>query len=200
MENKIIFRPWFYFAIIVVLFVACQSSFDSEEELKEYVRETSNGLKKEKSIGQIELDVTYKPTDLLVAQELSGKVKNVDTLRKKYQRFDYFTLSVSANNKEIESYNLQASFGERVQDLAFGMGNHVYLISEQQDTIPMVDYVYQRTYGMSNSSDFMFVFDAKDIDDTKNLTFQLNDFGLGVGTNRFKFKTENLRQIPKINF
>jgi hypothetical protein len=200
-RRKLLVLPLFFLGFFCLIYACNTKEVESVEALQDFVRETDNGLKKQKKIGAIEMSVTYKPTDLLVAQEYSSdENKSIDTLRSKYSRYDYFTLSISADNKEIENYNLNTTFGERVQNLAFGMGENVYLISETQDTLGMVDYIYQRTYGMSNSSDFLFVFDAKEIDNTEAVTFQLNDIGLGIGLNRFKFETENLRNIPTIKF
>jgi hypothetical protein len=195
----------FFVCLMLISLIACQQRVKTVEDLQAYISKEKNGLVKTKAIGNIEIKVVYKPTGLLVNQELGNKAytdHEVEQLRTKYGDFHYFTLSVSANGKEVEAYNVsgQGDFGSRVQQLSFGMGEQVALHTNRQDTIPVADYIYQRTFGVGNSSDMLFAFEKDKIENSEWTQFQLEDFGLGIGTNRFRFKTKDLKNVPSLNF
>ena len=190
---------------VIALLVSCTSQFKSAEDLQGFVTKEKNGLLKSKEVGNINIKIAHRPTDLLVNQELGNKdytVEEVEKLREKYDKYTYFTLSLSANNKEIEAYNVngQGDFGTRVQQLAFGMSDLVEIHTNQQDTVPVADYVYQRTFGVGNSSDMLFAFEKEKLKDSKWLQFELEDLGLGIGVNRFRFNTKDIKNAPKVKF
>lgn len=183
--------------------VSCTQEVETTEALQEFI--TEHDLSKHKSIGAVTLQLRYKPNDLLVAQELRQQTPTtalLDSLRHKYGQYAYFLLSMSANDKEIEMWNTgtQGHFGERIQTLSFGMNQYVHLVTSQQDTIPITDYAYQRTFGMGRSTDILFAFDRTKIEESDWIQFQLKDFGLGIGNNRFKFETNDLKKVPALSF
>lgn len=193
--------------LILTLFIAglfsCTSEITSPEALQVYVLQ--NDLSKTKNIGSVQLKVSYKPNDLLVAQELRQHLSTttlIDSLRQKYEDYTYFSLSMSADNKEIETWNTnsQVVFAERVQTLSFGMNNYVQLVTSQQDTIPVSDYAYQRTFGMGRSTDILFAFEREKLNSSNWCQFQLKDFGLGIGQHRFKFNIDDLHKVPALTF
>ena len=190
---------------ICLFFAACSSQFNSAEDLQSYISKEKNGLIQSKEIGNMAIKVAHRPTDLLVNQELSNQdytQEEVTKLREKYNQYAYFTLSLSAGGQEVEAYNVngQGDFGSRVQQLAFGMSDKVELHTNARDTITVADYVYQRTFGIGNSSDMLFAFKREELKSSNWIQFQLDDFGLGIGTNRFRFKTKDIENAPKLKF
>lgn len=196
---------WFMFSTILMLGFGCSSRVETVEDLQEFINASRNGLKKEKQIGNVNISITNRPTDLLVDQELGNKTptkEEVDKLRSKYGKYWYFVLSLSANGDEIENYNIgsQANFGSRIQELAFGMNQNVYMVTSNADTLQMADYHYQRTFGVGNSSDFLLAFDREETKKADELKIVLKDMGLGVGINRFKFELNDLKNAPTLEF
>ncbi|MEL6638194.1 MAG: hypothetical protein AAFW73_24465 [Bacteroidota bacterium] len=182
---------------------SCTTSVQSSEELQDYVRNERNGLQQGKTFGPVEVQVTYRPPDLLAAQEMRGQEGNdvlLDSLRRGYGKFAHFVLSLSAGGKEVETYNLQSGFGDRVTTLAFGMKEYVYLLTSQRDTIPAADYFYQRTYGVGGASELLFAFDRSKIEATDWFQFVVDEFGLGVGNTRFRFEVGDLAKTPQIEY
>ncbi len=189
--------------LVPALLLCCWSCtrVHSTADLQQYVLDPGNGLSKSRTIGPVDVKVTYRPTDLLVRQSLSEAAApgEIDSLRKGFGQQEYFILSIAANGKEIETYALQqTAFGERVQTLAFGMGEYVRIITDRQDTIPVSDYFYQRTYGVGKTSDFLMAFEAEKLRRSEHFRFQIDEFGLGTGDQNFKFETRHLDQIPKL--
>jgi hypothetical protein len=185
--------------------VACTPSHLSKEELTEFIRDEENGVKQSATIGQTVVDVQYRPTDLWVAQELGDETPQpaqVDSLRKKYDRYYYFILSLSRNNKEA-LHQVEEGFGqysELVQTLSFRMPEYVTLTTAAQDTIPVGDFMLNRTYGMSSATEVLFVFSREKAAGQDWVQFNLNEFGLGVGNQRFRFKRGDLEAVPTLAF
>lgn len=194
--------------ILPLLFLclwACSRQVEDVSELQSYLQKENNGLMKTKKHGPLEMTVTYRPADLLIAQELDGKTfakEKADSLRSHYDRYAYFLLQLSAGGKDLENYSVwgQQGYGAGIQRLAFGMNNKVHLLTNLQDTIPVGDYLYQRTFGVGASSDLLFVFNRDQLKDSESFKFVLQDFGLNTGKQQFHFKTADIKATPTINF
>lgn len=173
------------------------------QELEKYVQKEDNGLKKANTIGDVSLSMAYRPTSLLINQTLSAAPtpQEVDSLKQIFEKNLYFALSLSGAGKEIETYKIAngAAFGERIQTLAFGMGQMLTIMNEKQDTLPLVDYFYQRTFGVGKSSDFLLVLDRDKVMQGKECNFLLREFGLGIGNQSFKFSTSDIDKTPEIH-
>jgi hypothetical protein len=195
------------YIIIISLLSACGTpEFLSEKELKTYVRDCENGVSKERSFKGYKIKVTYRPSDLLIAQETRGEtvVDSVELtkLDNKYHPYYYFLLSLSRNNKEAEyqTGGGHGQFSELVQTLAFRMSDYVNLTTSAQDTIPVGDYIYPRTYGMSDASTLMFAFNREKIKNQEWVQFNMKELGLGIGNMNFRFDVAKLEKTPKIKF
>ncbi|WP_348721843.1 hypothetical protein [Tenacibaculum sp. 190524A05c] len=192
--------------VFFILLCNCTSeSFNTQEELWVYLREKDNGYLFDKSVNGYDFSVLYKPTDLLVQQELNTNYsqEDVEKLRNKYRKYIYFTLSMSRNNKELLSSTPKnrQEFGAMVNNLAFGMGEKVHVYTAKKDTLELLDYVYPRMYGMSKSTDMLFVYprDENYLQD-KYLNITVGDLGTYTGEVKFKIPTQKIKNEPKINF
>ncbi|HEY9045016.1 MAG TPA: hypothetical protein VIN08_03940 [Ohtaekwangia sp.] len=194
-----------FISILLYTFViGCSPDRLSSEELTAFVADESNGLSKSvTAANNTVVRVTYRPTDLWVYQEL-GKGKHtpeqIDKARKKYSQNLYFILSLSANDKEALHQSTGDQYSDLVQTLSFRMNNYVTLTTSANDTIPVGDFMLNRTYGMSSSTDLLFVFNKEKAKDKEWIQFNLNEFGLGIGNQRFRFETDDLEDIPEVTF
>jgi hypothetical protein len=182
--------------------IACKPSHLSPQALSAYIADEDHGLKKSAAIGKINIDVIYRPTDLWVHQELGNGVadpKKIAELRRKYGQYFYFILSLSHNNKEALHQTGGEQYSELVQTLSFHMSEYVTLTTAH-DTIPVADFMLNRTYGLNSSTDLLFVFNRKKTQDTDWVQFNLNEFGIGAGNQRFRFETKALVEAPGIAF
>ncbi len=192
--------------LVLALSTACGSkSFDTSKELWAYLNETENGYRHTKNINGMACSLTYKPTDLLVQQALGERydIDDVKRLRKKYGKYLYFDLSLSADGQEIlnQKKGNQTEFGIMVNQLVFGMNQKVNLITQARDTLLLLDYVYPRMYGMGKSADMLLVYEySQEHLNQEYLRFTLEDIGLGTGEIAFKLATEKIRNQPKLTF
>lgn len=196
--------PWWLWSLIIAC-VACQPDYLDREALNAYLADESNGLSNEMKAGGLHLKVTYRPTDLLVDQDLGHQVtdmQKVHEYRHRYEDYIYFVLNLEANGRDVlygTSIN-QQDFGEKLQTLSFRMGEYVELTTALGDTIPVADYIYHRNFGIEGSSALLFVFHKEKIAGQPWVSFDLKEFGLGIGTRRFRFQTDDLERAPKLKF
>jgi len=191
--------------MVLMLVGSCNSrSFETTSELRAYVRDSGNGYHLTKTVNDISYALTYKPTDILVKQELGNTYTNDDIvrLRRKYGDYLYFNLSLSANGQELlnKKAGNRNNFGALVNDLAFGMEEKVHLISQKRDTIPLMDYVYPRMYGSSQTTDILLVYPRDEkLLGGDYLLLSVGDLGFGTGEVGFKIKTNALVKEPGLN-
>ncbi len=181
-----------------------QKTFDNKEELMAYVVDPENGYTQQKTVNGVNFSLAYRPTDMLVQQELSehAEKSELDSLRKKYGEYMYFNLSLSKNNKEVLNglVSNRNGFEVMVNQLAFGMGEKVHLISQTRDTISLADYIYPRLYGMSGSTNILFVYPRdKKIIGKEFFYLTIEDLGLETGEVGFKIPTKSVKNEPKLN-
>jgi hypothetical protein len=184
---------------------SCTKKFDTPKELSDYLQTEDNDYCYKKTVVGVNYVLQYRPTDLLVKQELSDRYtdKQVAELRKKYSKYLYFNLSMSKNNQELLNgvARNKAKFGQMVNDLAFGMDQKVHLYTAKKDTLAMTDFIYPRMFGMSNSTSIMIVYprDKKYMSENY-LNFVIEDLGLDTGDIKFKINTKALRNEPQLKF
>lgn len=190
--------------LIVVATTSCtQKTFSTKKELWAYLKDADNGYTQSKSINGIDYTVYYKPTDLLVAQELDTVTKEaIEKLRNKYKQYLYFTLTLSKNGKELlgTAPNRQ-EFGRMVNQLSFGMGEKVHVYTPQKDTLNLLDYSAPRMYGMSPTTNMLFVYPNEEkYTNEEYLNFSIEDFGLNTGEVKFKIATDKIKEQPNLVF
>jgi len=189
---------------IIALVIGCTPSHLDEVGLKAYIMNPGHGATKMEQTASMEVRVTYRPTDLIVAQELKGlepySEEQVSDLKLKYNDYSYFVLSLSNHSKEILAGSDFISFSDNLQALSFRMTEFVYLTNSKKDTIEVADYVYPRTFGMGQATNLMFAFNNEKLKGNDWIQFNFKEMGFGVGNRHFRFKTSDINKIPKLNF
>ncbi len=193
--------------VIVVLFCNCSTeTFTEKDAMWEYLRDENNGYLHQKQVNGYDFSLLYKPTDLLVDQELGEDTSNkekIKELRKKYKQYMYFTLSMSRGNQELLSTTPKnrQEFGAMVNQLAFGMDKKVHVFTPNKDTLALLDYIYPRMYGMSKATTMLFVYprDEKYLKE-EYLNITIEDLGTYTGEVKFKVPTKNINNEPKLEF
>ena len=192
--------------ILAMLIFSCnKKTFHNETVLLEYIKEEPNGYTQHKTINGIDYTLMYRPTDMLVKQELGDSINSskIQELREKYHKYMYFNLSMSKNNKELLSVapKNRNEFGAMVNQLAFGMNEKVHVYTPSKDTLEMADFIYPRMYGMSRATTIMFVYPRdKNILEEPYLNFTIEDLGLYTGEVKFKIATDKIETEPMLSF
>ncbi|WP_440066342.1 hypothetical protein [Tenacibaculum discolor] len=192
--------------VLVLILSSCTSkTFETKEAMWKYLQDKDHNYLQEKNVNGYDFTLLYKPTDLLVDQELGDKItrEKVAELREKYGRYIYFTLSMSRDNKELLSTTPRnrQEFGAMVNELAFGMDKKVHVFTPKKDTLDLLDYVYPRMYGMSRATTMLFVYprDEKYLQE-EYLNLTIGDLGTYTGEVKFKVPTKIIKNEPTIKF
>jgi hypothetical protein len=187
--------------LISGLFSSC-THMGSTNDLLNYALDPKNGLHQKEEKNGILVEVLYKPTQLIVAQEIKGqslRLSQVDSIQRYFSEFDYFLLRLSRNGKEIETAFAgdQSKFNEANSYLSFEMAKDVRLIWER-DTISTKDFIHTRTFGSSPSSDILFVFKSRLRDRNGSVKFIFDDRLFDSGRSEFDFAVSDIKSIPSI--
>jgi len=188
--------------IVLLSSLSCTPEYLNKQALNGYLQEESNGLSLLKDYGNLKLKVTYHPTDLLIEQELGNNYdeEKIKSLREKYEPYAYFMVNMESNGRDAlyGSSAGQSDFSDKLQTLSFRMGEYVNVTTSAQDTIPVADYAFPRTFGLAKSTNLLFVFNREEMKGKEWISFNLNEFGLKSGDQRFRFKVADLENIPKL--
>ncbi len=190
---------------LLTIYSCNHRTFDTKEELISYMINPKNGMFQSKIINKVEYAITLRPTDLMAynENEIGYSQQDLDAIRKKYQDFIYVNLSISREGKDILSTHKgdRADYLNKVRQMVFGMGDKIHFITKSRDTLPLLDYIYPRTYGMGNNSTMVLVFD-RDVKlfDADYCFLTIEDFGLSTGEVSFKIPTKSFLDEPKLRF
>jgi hypothetical protein len=188
--------------ILIVLVGGCGVyHVDTVEELQHYVLNEGNGAVKQTRVNGIDLQVIYRPTDLLAERELRSQPSHekIDAVLKKYTGYYYFVLNISKDSKEVLIDKNDGSFGDLISTLSFRMADYVTLTT-QIATIPVSDFIFDRTYGYGAATSILFVFDKKETLGSDWIQLNIGEFGMGLGNPSFRFLVEDLENVPRISF
>jgi len=160
-----------------------------------------NGLHKSLSKGNLTIEVSYRPADLVWRNELRKAVDEMvqDQLRKDYDSLNYFILRFSKNGEEIESafVGSPTKFEEVTNYLAFGMQQHLIQVNGE-DSSRVLDVIHTRTFGTSHGSSVMAIFNGNLKHKDNSVKLYLNDAVLGIGTAEFEFKISDIKNTPPL--
>lgn len=195
-----------FLLVVLVLVTSCgNKTFDTTEEITAFITDEDNNYCYKKTIEGVDYVLQYRPTDLLVNQELTNKhdKKKIEKLRNKYNKYIYFNLSMSLNNQELLSNVARdkSKFGQMVNDLAFGMEEKVNLFTPKNDTLAMADFIYPRMFGSTKSTSVLIVYprDSKWLNE-EYLNLTIEDLGLFTGEVKFKINVKAITNEPTIRF
>ena len=199
------FLSVFIIFFMVILFNKCTPKKLSLDELNTYVQDESNGVKQIQIAGNVTYTLTYKPHDLLIWQEVQSSKNRKDSLvkhlKKKYENYDYYILSISAGDKDIlngASTDMQM-FSQNLQTLSFRMSEYTYAVTEKKDTLSLADFYFPRLYGMGGSTQVILAY-KRSKEPGKFIDIFLDDIGVGTGRQVFRFKKENIEKIPSLEY
>jgi hypothetical protein len=191
------------FLAAVLLLCACSSYRKqmSRVELISYINDKDNGLVKEQESNGVQVKLSFEPSSLLAAQQLSAmpaasKVV-IDSTQKKYTANYYFLLKFSKGGKEaIRQLGSFSRYSDMVQVLSFQMHRFINLTTPQKDTIALADYLFDQTYGMSDGNTILLCFDRTKLIGKDQLHINVAECGLGTGNLTFSFNQKDISKVP----
>ena len=193
--------PKTVFSLLILL--GCGTpDYLSEEALQQYVSDESNRLSKSKNVGNLNMQVTLRPSDLLVWQDVGVKEDTSDIKEAfgRYSKYLYLMMQLSVGERDA-LYALsknQMEFNDRLQTLSFRMNQFANLTTSANDTLPVADFYYSRMFGLSSSNDVLFVFNVEEVKDIDWVSFNTKEFGFNSGRQSFRFDWGDIQEVPHL--
>jgi hypothetical protein len=185
-----------------ILLSCAGRSVVSEQELKDYLMDPEHGLSRHEAKKGIDMEVVYRPSELVAAQQVDGVTdkKEQERIIRNFDSLAYFILKLSRNGQEIENAYVSDNdkFLQVTSYLSSGIAQDLYLVNKE-DTIRALDAVYTRMFGAATATTVMAIFDADVKDWDGSVTFCFDDTGLGLGINEFEFDTNDINKAPTLN-
>jgi hypothetical protein len=184
---------------IILLFFAMACSKVkpvSERELNEYVLDEKNGLIQTVEENGLKITMTYRPSEFIAKQQIIKNTRlEYDSLNEYFSSYLYFLMEITYNNKDLEtSFALKPSnFASNISYLSDKMGEDIKLVSETE-TLPIVDYVYARSYGVGPSQ-FLLAFEKPK---SNQFQVEMKTYAIGIGNHSFSFNKKDLENRPHL--
>src|SRR5687767_2030564 len=122
--------------IICVLLFACNDQrIVTEQQLKDYIMDPENGLRKVTEKNGIDMEVIYKPIDLILAQQMDGVIDKQERMKTidNFANLSYFIIKLSRKGQEIENAFVSDNdkFVRVINYLSSSIANNIYVVTEQ---------------------------------------------------------------------
>lgn len=173
-----------------------------------YLADPAHGLTQTQEVGGITVTGAYRPTDLLVSQELTAEATAptpafVDSLRRAYAGKVYCTLALARDSAELEAAvsRDETALSETLSYLSTGIAHDVFLHGlGQPDSTAALAAAYTRQYGSTGRSTVLLVFPTPQLEVSQGFTLTYHDTRFGLGPVRFVFTPQALGQLPALQF
>jgi hypothetical protein len=192
--------------LLCLLIIGCtrHKKIVSKAALLQYVNHAQNGLVKVQHINDVDVQVSFQPSSLLVAQELETTKRDTATihsLEKKYDSCYYFLLKYSKNNKElIRQLGSYARYSDMLQVLAFQMGDYINLSTPTKDKVALGDYAFEQNYGIGDGNMLLLAFSKSKLNGANELDINIGECGFNLGELTFSFQKSDIEEIPQLDY
>lgn len=168
---------------LLLLAISCQRLPQTKAQLIAYINKEQNGLKKSVESEHGQFTLSYRPNTLLPG------------LPEENLKYWYFILSLSNQGREYSQNFLATEQGytKAIEQLAFGMEESSYAISNNNDTVYCAASVFPRTYGSLDSDKILLVFEKETLE--KQRSFQMQFDAIGQA---FYYNTKDIQKIQHI--
>ena len=215
-------------SFIIFVILGCTKSFTDLEEFEEFLNSDESSFITKIEKGDFIFTLKYMPTDAMMISSYKDFKDKIDVMKKDSINFNqkketfknlkqgideekkiydqslYFHLTIKhKDGKDIVYDHLswgQQDYTKWLNQLTFGLKDHLFLYTEKSSKVPMSLYQMDRTYGMMKSRSFILVFphtfNKVSLRTERDLSFVIKEFGFHLGI--IKFDKLNLNK--KINF
>jgi hypothetical protein len=171
-----------------------------------YLTDPAHGLTHTTEVNGTTITCAYRPTELLVLQDLAGSQAATpatrDSLARAYAGKTYCTLTLARNGSEVENQfiNDPARYQQAISYLNTGIAADAVLATTPQDSVAAVASMYVRQYGTTGHSTVLLVFDTHQLMPQQGFHLTLRGQRLELGTIQFAFAAADLAALPALQF
>jgi len=186
--------------LLVLIFFGCQRQRQvSIDELKAYASNSESGLLKSATMGDIKIELVYRPKELILIQEAAPGTTEWSTLLTRLDSLDYFVLRLSRNGKEIEeNYNKNVERFERIMTyLGEGISGDIVLLSGEERIEPE-QLLYVPSFGSSDATSILIVFKSYLSKRDGKFKVIFNGTALRMGSHEFEYAIRSIKALPSL--
>jgi hypothetical protein len=189
--------------LLALATIACSPGKVNKAELVEYIQNADNGLIKKISQGEIDLEMIYRPSALVVEQQIAGEQYSeaqIDSIRINFDQYDYFVLKISSSGEEISNRYAgdDLAFAKAIEHLSFGIGKDLRMqVGDKK--IYVRDFIHARSFGSGNANTLLLAFESNLKQRDEDFTIEFEDSFFKTGTSRFNFRIADLKALPSLN-
>ena len=169
-----------------------------------WVREPTNGLRKEHRVNEFTFSMFQKPSQYLALIDSRGEILSDSILKQRemeYSEMEYYDLIISVDSLqgEILKYNLSSKndYEARIKYCAFEMQKDISMVNDG-DTLPCSIFHFERAYDVTPRCTFLLAFDAKGIKKDKPRTIVYEDNLFKNGIIKFHYTVNDISVLPKL--
>ena len=172
-----------------------------------WIRDSENGLKRVKKIGDFTFTLLYKPKEYMACMEYQPHEldeHNLKSATESYSELEHFELRIEIDKShgEVLKYgvNNREEYQDRITYYAFKANQDAKLIlknNEHQKELDCVVHHWERTYDAGPVNIIQFAF-KKDDSSEQDKVFVFDDKIFNTGRLKFKLRKEDLMNLPEI--
>lgn len=169
-----------------------------------YLADPAHGLAHAVEVNGATITCAYRPTDLLVQQDLAGVPAVTPTVRdsvaRAYTGKTYCTVTLARQGQELENQfvNDPTTYQQVLTYLNTGLAADAFLVTTPHDSVAAAASMYVRQYGTTGHSTVLLVFNTHQLTPQHGFHLTLRGQHLGLGTLRFPFAAADLAALPKL--
>jgi hypothetical protein len=186
--------------MVAAFFSSCQSEMN-KPDLNQFVMNEENGLTQENLHDLVDIEVTYRPRDLVIEQMLDKEYsqQQFDSIGHLLDSVDYFVIRFTKNGEDVvNSYaGDETSFSAITNYLSYEISKDIRLIVGEK-AIPVDDFVYQQGFGVAKASSLLVAFKSAMFTRDSDFSVVIEDSRFNTGVNEFKFQAEDITSIPRL--
>lgn len=192
-----------YFSILIMAALpgGCRQNVLPANDYMQWIRNKDNGLHTDKSMGKYAFDLQYKTPEYLALQnEGTDQLteKRMAEARSRFEDLEQYTFRISTKDKS-DVLEQDEDNGRRLEYFVTYAQNDLALI-RGNDTLPCIEYSYERTYGLSPEVTLVVGFKRSNTTDEPDRTFVFNDQVLGVGPVKLTIDKTSFTQLPALRY
>lgn len=200
MRNK---KVMYFLVWLISAFVCLTQSCKNEvtlTELEKYILNSDHGTKRSYEEGRFKAEIVYRPTDLIIKQELNGHGGEREEIEKNYSKYYYFVINLKNNDGDLlNNTKDRAAFSRMNEQFSFNLGEYIFAINEFKDTCKPADYAFPRLYEISKATAVIVAFDKAKL---KSDQFKIYVKGVPFTSEiiEFEFNQKDFAKIPSLKF
>jgi hypothetical protein len=174
------------------------------DQYNAYLADPAHGLTHTVEVNGATVTCTYRPTDLLVQQDITNVPAATpatrDSIARAYVGKTYCALTLSHTGQELESQfvNDPTTYQQVLTYLNTGLAADAFLVTTPHDSVAAAASMYVRQYGTTGHSTVLLVFDTHQFTPQHGFHLTLRGQYLGLGTLHFPFAAADLAALPPL--